>query len=111
MIHLEADGRRTMLMALRNAASQVALKVGDSEPANERYARASCGDWQVTDEQIVGSECAFMFSGPVGIVTGYEVLDVNGDCLFWETFDRPYDFTEYGGRLRVVPIITLNSLS
>lgn len=109
MIQLEATGRRVMLTALRNAAAQVALQVGDAEPVNERYSRASCGDWQVTDDQLVGAECAFMFSGPVGMITGYKVLDVAGECLFAEAFAKPYDFSEYGGRLRVVPIITLTN--
>ena len=109
MIQLEATGRRVMLTALRNAAAQVALQVGDAEPVNERYARVPCSAWDVTDDQLVGAECAFMFSGPVGMVTGYKVLDASGECLFAEAFERPYDFSEYGGRLRVVPIITLTN--
>lgn len=109
MIELEATGRRVMLSALRDAAAQVALRVGDAEPTNERYARVQCGGWEVTDDQLVGGECAFMFSGPVGLITGYEVLDADGQTLFCEDFAQPYDFTEYGGRLRVVPIITLTN--
>ena len=109
MIQLEASGRRVMLTALRNAAAQVALRVGDAEPVNERYTRVSCSAWDVTDDQLIGAECAFMFSGPVGMITGYEVLDADGQTLFSEAFAKPYDFSEYGGRLRVVPIITLTN--
>lgn len=109
MIMLEAPGRRLMLTALRDAAAQVALQVGDAEPVNERYSRVACTAWEVTDDQLVGSECAFMFSGPVGMVTGYHVLDAEGQTLFSEAFSKPYDFSEYGGRLRVVPIITLTN--
>lgn len=109
MIQLDATGKRVMLTALRDAAAEVALQVGDAEPANERYARVPCAEWEVTDDQLVGRECTFMFSGPVGRVTGYQVLSANGECLFSEQFENAYDFSEYGGRLRVVPIITLTN--
>lgn len=109
MIGLEATGRRLMLSALRDAVAQVALRVGDAEPVNDRYARATCSGWEVTDDQLLGRECVFLFSAPVGMITGYQVLDGEGQVLFSEDFAKPYDFSEYGGRLRVVPIITLTN--
>ena len=109
MIELTETGRRLLLAALRSASTQIGLQVlsddGFAEPQNERYARIDAGpeSWVSTDSKIAGPSVEFMFSAPVGMVSGWFVADSAGDPLFIDRFPRPYDFSQFGGRLRVLP--------
>jgi len=109
MIELTETGRRLILAALRSASTQIGLHVlsddGFSEPKNERYARIDAGpeSWVSTDTKIAGPTVEFMFSAPVGMVSGWFVADSSGEPLFVDRFKRPYDFSQFGGRLRVLP--------
>lgn len=113
MIELEDKGRLVVLAALRAASHQVGLSVvsgsGLAEPANERYRRVDAPPeaWAIAGNRLAGATCEFLFSGPVGMVAGWFLVDAAGDVILRERFSQPYDFTLFGGRLRVLPVFEI----
>ncbi|CAB4122796.1 hypothetical protein UFOVP32_70 [uncultured Caudovirales phage] len=110
MITLEPNAKQLMLEALAVACAEVGLYVGTDEPQNESYARAPVrlADWAVNDKGMAHAALEFLFSGPIGQITGYFVVNGSGKTLFCENFAKPYDFSEFGGRFRVIPAITIS---
>lgn len=111
MIELEDKGRTVVLAALRAASRQVGLTVagGQAEPGNERYRRVDAPPeaWAIAGNRLAGATCEFLFSGPVGMVDGWFLVDDAGDVILRERFPQPYDFSLFGGRLRVLPVFEI----
>lgn len=110
MIELTEIGHRVVLAALRSASSQIGLLIEamdgeQDEPRDSRYARVKAGPeyWRETGNSIEGATLEFSFAAPVGMVTGWFVANAAGQRILVDVFDEPYDFSTFGGRLKVTP--------
>ncbi len=114
MIELTEIGHRVVLSALRSASSQIGLLInavdgGPDEPLDSRYERIKAGPeyWRETVDSIEGTTLEFSFAAPVGIVTGWFMANAAGQRIFVDVFDEPYDFSKFGGRLKVTPAFAI----
>lgn len=127
MIVIDEHGFTVMLRALVSTVARLHLftnppggKPGEVlaetfiEPATADYAprEVGLGSWTFGDRSAKCAECLFEFKKAFGdSVHGWYATDAAGLVVLKERFEKPINFTEFGGRVRVSPTLTLKGAS
>ncbi len=126
MIVYSTEGIRIILQAITYPAAEIGLMIEDAdlergsvrgsdvkEPSVKGYERQTLrpSDWRIDDNLSAAthSKVTFDFAGPPGVIYGYFVLKTTGEVLFSERFQRPFDFSEFGGRIGIIPTLRLRN--
>ena len=129
MIVWMKSGNAAVLQALTTRAAFLGLYGGNATPTSEMTSGADLGelapstgysrvdvkpaDWRIDADLGLAQHARveFLFTGPPGIVRGYLITDVGGTLLWAAPFDNARDFSEFGGRLGIIPTLRLRSNS
>ena len=122
-------GNAAVLQAITNKAAFLGLYGGNVMPTPEMtsgsdlgelapstgYERASLkpADWRIDADLGLAqhAKVEFLFTAPPGLVRGYLVTDIGGSVVWASPFENARDFSEFGGRLGIIPTIRLRSNS
>jgi hypothetical protein len=126
VIVYSTEGARIILQAITYQAAEIGLFIEDAdleavtvrgsdvkEPSVKGYERQTLrpSDWRIDDALSASthSKVVFDFTGPPGMLYGYFVVKTTGEILFSERFQRPFDFSEFGGRIGIIPTLRLRN--